>query len=40
DLLHKQQRLDQEASSTREHVRNLLGRVDHALATDPDAGQS
>jgi len=40
DLLHKQQRLDQEANASREHVRNLLTRVDHALATDPDAGQS
>jgi cell division protein ZapA len=36
DLLHKQQRLDQEASSTREKVRDLLDRVDSALATDPD----
>ncbi|MFC5694326.1 cell division protein ZapA [Pseudomonas sp. GCM10022186] len=37
DLLHKQQRLDQEATSTRERVRDLLERVDHALATDPDS---
>jgi cell division protein ZapA len=36
DLLHKQQRLDQEANSTREHVRDLLDRVDSALAADPD----
>jgi cell division protein ZapA len=36
DLLHKQQRLDQEASSTREKVRDLLDRVDSALAADPD----
>jgi cell division protein ZapA len=36
DLLHKQQRLDQEASSTREKVRDLLDRVDNALAADPD----
>lgn len=36
DLLHKQQRLDQEANSTREHVRDLLDRVDHALAADQD----
>ena len=40
DLLHKQQRLDQEASSTRERVRDLLERVDHALAADPDAKQA
>ncbi|MWV10540.1 cell division protein ZapA [Pseudomonas sp. R-28-1W-6] len=36
DLLHKQQRLDQEASHTRERVRDLLERVDGALAADPD----
>ncbi|MDX5372913.1 MAG: cell division protein ZapA [Pseudomonadaceae bacterium] len=36
DLLHKQQRLDQEASATRDKVRDLLDRVDSALATDPD----
>ena len=36
DLLHKQQRLDQEADSTRAKVRDLLGRVDKALATHPD----
>lgn len=36
DLLHKQQRLDQEATSTREKVRDLLDRVDNALAADPD----
>lgn len=40
DLLHKQQRLDQEATSTRERVRDLLERVDHALAADPDAHQA
>lgn len=40
DLLHKQQRLDQQASSSREQVRDLLGRVDQALATDPEIGQS
>ncbi|WP_342243353.1 cell division protein ZapA [Pseudomonas sp. OTU5201] len=40
DLLHKQQRLDQEASSTRERVRDLLERVDHALAADPDTQQA
>lgn len=37
DLLHKQQRLDREANSTREQVRDLLDRVDHALTTDQDA---
>ncbi|MBD9413190.1 cell division protein ZapA [Pseudomonas sp. PDM16] len=36
DLLHKQQRLDQEASATREQVRDLLGRVDSALSADLD----
>ncbi len=36
DLLHKQQRLDQEASATREQVRDLLDRVDEALAVDQD----
>ncbi len=36
DLLHKQQRLDQEADSTRAKVRDLLERVDDALAADPD----
>jgi cell division protein ZapA len=36
DLLHKQQRLDQEASATRDKVRDLLDRVDNALAADPD----
>jgi len=35
-LLHKQQRLDQEADSTRAKVRDLLERVDGALAADPD----
>lgn len=40
DLLHKQQRLDREASSTREQVRDLLDRVDHALATDQDGARS
>ncbi|CAM3642700.1 cell division protein ZapA [Ectopseudomonas alcaliphila] len=34
DLLHKQQRLDQDANSTRQQVRDLLDRVDHALADD------
>jgi cell division protein ZapA len=37
DLLHKQQRLDQEAHSNRERVRDLLDRVDNALAADPDS---
>ena len=36
DLLHKQQRLDQEADSTRAKVRDLLELVDGALAADPD----
>lgn len=36
DLLHKQQRLDQEVDHTRERVRDLLERVDNALAADPD----
>ena len=36
DLLHKQQRLDQEADSTRAKVRDLLERVDGALAADTD----
>ncbi|MBT8765845.1 cell division protein ZapA [Pseudomonas boanensis] len=40
DLLHKQERLDQEATSTREHVRDLLMRVDHALAADPDSQEA
>ena len=34
DLLHKQQRLDQDASSTRQQVRDLLDRVDQALTDD------
>ena len=36
DLLHKQQRLDQEVSTTRERVRDLLDRVDTALTADQD----
>ena len=40
ELLHKQQHLDEQASSTRHQVRDLLGRVDDALATDPDLGRS
>ncbi|TBU72353.1 cell division protein ZapA [Pseudomonas daroniae] len=36
DLLHKQQHLDQQATTTRDHVRDLLGRVDNALADDAD----
>lgn len=39
DLLHKQQRLDREANSTREQVRDLLDRVDSALATDQDGSR-
>lgn len=34
DLLHKQERMDNEHSSTRERVRELLERVDRALTTD------
>ena len=37
DLLHKQQRLDMDASSTRQQVRDLLDRVDQALTDDPKA---
>lgn len=36
DLLHKQQRLDQQANETSDCVRDLLGRVDQALASHPD----
>ena len=36
DLLHKQQRLDQQAGETRDCVRDLLGRVDLALASATD----
>ncbi|TBU97107.1 cell division protein ZapA [Phytopseudomonas dryadis] len=31
ELLHKQQHLDQQASTNREQLRDLLGRVDNAL---------
>ncbi|WAJ38019.1 cell division protein ZapA [Pseudomonas sp. GOM7] len=34
DLLHKQQRLDMDANSTRKQVRDLLDRVDQALSDD------
>lgn len=34
DLLHRQNHLDQQASSTRDQVRDLLDRVDQALAAD------
>ncbi|WP_421682651.1 cell division protein ZapA [Stutzerimonas urumqiensis] len=37
ELLHKQQQLDDEAESAKEHVRSLLERVDSALATDQNA---
>lgn len=40
ELLHKQQHLDQQTRSTQHQVRDLLDRVDGALATDPDMGQS
>lgn len=36
DLLHKKQQLDESAEQTRETVRDLLERVDDALATHPD----
>ncbi len=36
DLLHKKQQLDENAEQTRETVRDLLERVDEALATHPD----
>ncbi|MFC2973152.1 cell division protein ZapA [Azotobacter bryophylli] len=36
DLLHKQQRQDQQAGATREQVRTLLDRVDRALSNNPD----
>ncbi|MNE63052.1 Cell division protein ZapA [compost metagenome] len=39
DLLHKQERLDHETSSTRERVRELLERVDRALTTDSPSGE-
>lgn len=40
DLLHRKERLDQESSSTRERVRELLDRVDRALANPADAGEA
>ncbi|MGE8497113.1 MAG: cell division protein ZapA [Pseudomonas sp.] len=36
DLLHKQQSVDVQTGSTREQVRELLARVDHALSDDLD----
>ncbi|SDI25873.1 cell division protein ZapA [Pseudomonas panipatensis] len=39
DLLHKQERLDHEHSSTRERVRELLDRVDRALTTDQSGSE-
>ena len=36
DLLHKQHNLEQQTTSTRDHVRDLLERVDQALANDDD----
>jgi cell division protein ZapA len=36
DLLHKQQRHDQQASSNREQMRTLLERANSALAKDND----
>ncbi|MBG6615308.1 cell division protein ZapA [Pseudomonas aeruginosa] len=40
DLLHRKERLDQKSSSTRERVRELLDRVDRALANPADAGEA
>ena len=41
DLLHKQETPEvQPSSATREHVRDLLDRVDLVLATDPNERQS
>lgn len=41
DLLHKQETPEvQTSSATREHVRDLLDRVDLVLATDPNERQS
>ncbi|CAH0154675.1 Cell division protein ZapA [Pseudomonas sp. Bi70] len=36
DLLHKQQNLDKQVTVNRDHVRDLLGRVDNALHEDND----
>ena len=36
ELLHRQDDVSLEVSSTRERVRDLLDRVDRALITDPD----
>ncbi|MBX9913464.1 MAG: cell division protein ZapA [Pseudomonadaceae bacterium] len=36
DLLHKKQQLDHDAEQTRDCVRDLLGRVDQALASDAE----
>lgn len=36
DLLHRQERHELQAGSTREQVRTLLERVDRALANNPD----
>lgn len=40
DLLHKQQRLDREADTARHQVRDLLERVDMALADDHENTRS
>lgn len=40
ELLHKQQHLEQQSSAARHQVRDLLDRVENALAADPDPGQS
>ncbi len=36
ELLHKQQRMDSAADASRHQIRDLLERVDQALAADPD----
>lgn len=36
ELLHKQQHLERQTSSTGDHLRDLLQRVDHALSDDVD----
>ena len=40
DLLHKQERIEHDNSSTRERVRELLERVDRALTTDQEQGEA
>lgn len=40
ELLHKQQYLDAQASTAQNQVRDLLERVENALAADPTRSQS